>query len=159
MNQVKETKATAAAELSRPALSVLFAADGSEQTMKAARFLAALLSEGQASVRLLAVLSMGLDPSYVGRLSDAESRRARVEEETEKAVGEVRRILEAAGQATSVCHRFGYPPDETLREVASWKPDLVVVGRRGLGRTEGLSLGSVSTSLVRHSKVPVMVVP
>jgi len=118
-----------------------------------------MLSEGQAEVRLLVALSMGLDPSYVGKLSDAGARHARVEQETEKAVGEARQIFEAAGQATSTCCRFGHPPDETLREIAVSKPDLVVVGRRGLGRTASLVLGSVSGSLVRHSKVPIMVVP
>ena len=82
-----------------------------------------------------------------------------MEEQTEKAVGEARRIFEAAGQATSTCHRFGHPPDQTLREIADCKPDLVVVGRRGLGRVASVVVGSVSGFLVRNSTVPVLVVP
>jgi nucleotide-binding universal stress UspA family protein len=143
-----------------PALSVLLATDGSEHSLKAARFLAQLLAGSRAEVRLLTVLSMELDPhTYLGDLSDADARRARIEEEVEKAVGQARRLLEAVVEPPSVSCRFGNPPDETLAEIEAWHPDIVVVGRRGLGRAASLVLGSVSTFLLRHSTVPVLVVP
>lgn len=142
-----------------PAMSVLVATDGSGHALKAARFVAGILPVG-AEVRLLVVLSMELQPrTYLGELSDAEARRARIEEATEQAVAETRRILEAAGHTVSVHRRFGNPPDETLAEVVEWHPDLVVVGRRGLGRASSLLLGSVSSYLLRHSPAPVLVVP
>jgi nucleotide-binding universal stress UspA family protein len=97
--------------------------------------------------------------TYMGDLSDADERRAHIAEETEKAVGDVRRILEEAGLSVSVHHRLGNPPDEVLAEVDEVVPDLVVVGRRGLGRAASLVLGSVSSSLLRHSQVPVLTVP
>ncbi|GAC1361686.1 MAG: universal stress protein [Actinomycetota bacterium] len=144
----------------RRALSVLLATDGSEHARKAALFLVHVLSRGQAHVRLLTVLSMELQPeTYLGDLSDAPARRALIKERTDSAVGEVQRILEAAGQPTTVSCRFGHPPDEALAEVNEWGPDLVVVGRRGLGRAASLVLGSVSDCLLRHSTAPVLVVP
>jgi nucleotide-binding universal stress UspA family protein len=144
---------------SGPALSVLVATDGSEHALKAARFLARMLSAG-ASIHLLTVLSLEMEPhTYLGELSDADARRARIEKETDDAVGETRHILEAAGHTVSVSQRFGNPPDEILSEVEELVPDLVVVGRRGLSRTAGLMLGSVSTFLLRHSPSPVLVVP
>jgi nucleotide-binding universal stress UspA family protein len=142
-----------------PAMSVLVATDGSGHALKAARFVAGILPAG-AEIRLLVVLSMELQPrTYLGELSDAEARRARIEEATEEAVAETRRILEAAGHSVSVHRRFGNPPDETLGEVVEWRPDLVVVGRRGLGRASSILLGSVSLFLLRHSPAPVLVVP
>jgi nucleotide-binding universal stress UspA family protein len=142
-----------------PAMSVLVATDGSGHALKAARFVVGILPAG-AEVRLLVVLSMELQPrTYLGELSDAEARRARIEEATEEAVAETRRILEAAGHSVSVHRRFGNPPDETLGEVVEWHPDLVVVGRRGLGRASSILLGSVSSYLLRHSPAPVLVVP
>ena len=150
----------AGADAPEPALSVLLATDGSEHSLKAARFLAQVLSKGHAEVRLVTVLSMELNPySYMGELSDADARRARIEEESERAAGEARRLLQAAGHPTSVRRRFGNPPDEILTEIEEWDPDLVVVGRRGLGRAASLVLGSVSAFLLRHSTVPVLVVP
>src|SRR5438067_1121327 len=142
-----------------PAMSTLLATDGSDHALKAARFVARLLPAG-AQIRLLVVLSMELQPrTYLGELSDAEARRARIEDATEEAVAETRRILEAAGHTVSVRRRFGNPPDETLAEVEEWQPDLVVVGRRGLGRASSFLLGSVSSYLLRHSPAPVLVVP
>jgi nucleotide-binding universal stress UspA family protein len=140
-------------------MSVLVATDGSDHAVKAARFVARSLPAGS-RIRLLAVLSMKLEPrTYLGELSDAAERRARIEKVTEEAVEETRRILEAAGHDVSVCRRFGHPPDEVLAEVEEGDPDLVVVGRRGMGRTVGLLMGSVSSFLLRHSSVPVLVVP
>jgi nucleotide-binding universal stress UspA family protein len=141
------------------AVSALVATDGSDHALKAARFVAGMLPRGTV-IRLLVVLSMELEPwTYLGELSDAEARRARIEAATEGAATQARRILEAAGHTVSVHRRFGNPPDEVLAEVEEWRPDLVVVGRRGLGQAASLLLGSVSWFLLRHSPVPVLVVP
>lgn len=141
-------------------LSVLMATDGSEQSVKAARFLVKTLGGRPAAVRLLTVLSMELEPrTYLGDLSDAPERRARIEAQIKEAVGEVQAILQDAGIEVSVRHRFGNPPDEVLAEVQERNPDLVVVGRRGLGRAASLVLGSVSVSLMLHSDAPVLIVP
>ena|SRR3989442_2954802 len=141
------------------ALAVLLATDGSDQALKAAAFLARILPPGS-NVEVLTVLSMRLSTcTYMGELSDAEARRAEIAEETAKATEQTRRILEEAGHVVTVRRRFGNPPDEALAEIEASGPDLVVVGRRGLGRAASLVLGSVSTYLVRHSAVPVLVVP
>ncbi|MEA2502439.1 MAG: hypothetical protein QOD01_2550 [Actinomycetota bacterium] len=155
-----ETAGTQPATLGGRALSVVLATDGSEHSVKAASVLVGVLGGRSAEVRLVTVLSMEMEPTtYLGELSDAGQRRARIAEETEKAVGDVRPILEEAGLSVSVHHRFGNPPDEVLAEVEEVVPDLVVVGRRGLGRAASLVLGSVSSSLLRHSEVPVLTVP
>jgi nucleotide-binding universal stress UspA family protein len=154
-----EAETTSHADPARPGFAALLATDGSEQALKAAHLLARFLPEGS-KVELLTVLSMELDPwTYLGELSDAEARRARIEEQTDRAVGEARRILEAAGHATSVRRRFGNPSDEVLAEAEETAPDLVVVGRRGLGRAASLMMGSVSTSLLRHCRAPLLIVP
>ena len=141
--------------LGRGRLSILLATDGSEHAVKAARHLAGTLAPRHAEVRLLTVLNIEL---AMGEPIDADARQARIDRETEKAVGETRRLLTEAGQSTWVGTRFGYPPDEILADIEFSKPDLVVVGRRGLSRPASLLLGSVSDFLLRH-KTPVLVVP
>lgn len=140
-------------------LEVLLPTDGSEEAVQAAEFVARILPPGT-RVELLTVLSLSLSTfSYLGELSDAKERHARIQEATADATGRSRRILEEAGCAVTVRHRLGNPADEALAEIEGTEPDLVVVGRRGLGRAASLVLGSVSISLLRHSPVPVLVVP
>lgn len=55
--------------------------------------------------------------------------------------------------------RFGDPRTGLPEIVRDRSADLLVVGSRGLGPVGRLLLGSVATSLVQHSDVPVMVVP
>jgi nucleotide-binding universal stress UspA family protein len=52
----------------------------------------------------------------------------------------------------------GHPVDAVLEVADNEKADLIVVGRRGLGRAVGILLGSVSTAIVHGAKVPVLVV-
>lgn len=155
----------------RPLLNVLFATDGSDHALKAARFLAAALVPAQASVRLLTVVSTEVARQPMGspdRLGDGgrdgwpegpEDMADRMQQAAERAVSESRAILEDAGQATMTSVRIGYAPDEILAEILEWHPDLVVVGRRGRSRPSSLLLGSVSDFLLRHSSQPVLVVP
>lgn len=51
----------------------------------------------------------------------------------------------------------GHPAKIILYTARAEKADLVVVGSRGLGGVKGLFLGSVSSTVVHNSKVPVLV--
>jgi len=46
-----------------------------------------------------------------------------------------------------------------LTVVADHHAELIVVGRRGLGRVRAAVLGSVSDTLVREAPLPVLVIP
>ncbi len=53
--------------------------------------------------------------------------------------------------------REGNVAEELLTHIERVRPDLVVVGARGLSRVQRFLMGSVSTALVSHLKVPVLV--
>jgi nucleotide-binding universal stress UspA family protein len=145
--------------LVHPTLTVVLATDGSEHALKAARFLAGMLSADQAAVRLLTVLSTELGVGKEEWADGDGAPLARMQAAAEGAVAESRRILEDAGQTTMTSIRVGYAPDEILAEIDECQPDLVVVGRRGRSRPASVLLGSVSDFLLRRSKYPVLVVP
>jgi nucleotide-binding universal stress UspA family protein len=53
--------------------------------------------------------------------------------------------------------RHGDPAEEILRLVSEQPVDLICMGARGRGRVTGALLGSVSTAVLHHSPVPVVV--
>jgi nucleotide-binding universal stress UspA family protein len=61
--------------------------------------------------------------------------------------------------AVTVLAVSGIPAEELLAETAAASADLLVVGSRGTGGFRKLLMGSVSSQVTLHSRVPVVVVP
>ena len=53
----------------------------------------------------------------------------------------------------------GHPLEDILKTAESFEADLIVIGTHGRTGLQHLLMGSVAESVVRHSKIPVMVVP
>ena len=53
----------------------------------------------------------------------------------------------------------GHPADDIIKTAETWQADLIVTGTHGRRGLSHLFLGSVSEDIIRHSKIPVMVVP
>lgn len=145
---------------SGPALRVLVATDGSAFATRAAEFVSKMVGAGT-EVRLVTVLSFEFYPhSFWGPpLSDEVDRMSTVARLEAGAFAEVEKILRSTGATVSNAHRFGRVVGEILEEATEWHADLIVVGRQGLTGPSRWVLGSVSESLVTHSKVPVLIVP
>lgn len=142
-------------------LRVLVAADGSEAANRAAAAVAGLAPRGSVEAMVVTVLSFELDPyTLLGEeLPDTPHRVHVVERSVERAVEEPRRLLEQEGHRVTVDHRFGNAADEILAVIEEWRPDLVTIGRRGLGGAARWLIGSVSERVLRHAGVPVLIVP
>lgn len=55
-------------------------------------------------------------------------------------------------------YRTGDPAEVILGYAEDIEPDYIIIGSRGLGWVKGVLLGSVSKSVIEHSKCPVIVV-
>lgn len=53
----------------------------------------------------------------------------------------------------------GFPKEEILKTADSWGAEIIVLGTHGRTGLKHLLLGSISEYIVRHSKIPVLVVP
>jgi nucleotide-binding universal stress UspA family protein len=95
-----------------------------------------------------AVAPVGVDVEQLE--SDVEAETRRIAEAARNRVPE-----EIEVDTAVVCER---PADAIIGEVERGGHDLVVMGSRGRGSLRSLLLGSVSTSVLHRSPVPVMVV-
>lgn len=53
----------------------------------------------------------------------------------------------------------GKPAEEILNIANNWEADLIVAGTHGRTGLQHLLTGSVAEYLIRHAKIPVMVIP
>jgi nucleotide-binding universal stress UspA family protein len=82
---------------------------------------------------------------------------ADVEARTE-ALAEARKYLEDKGIAAQYVTGHGNPADVIVQEAEESGADLIIVGTRGLNAAQRVVLGSVSTNVVHHATVDVLVV-
>jgi nucleotide-binding universal stress UspA family protein len=136
-------------------MKVLIGIDGSEHSFAAAALAGRLLAPGRDRIALYhscdtISLAESVNPALHERACQAVSR-VMLEEAQSRLPGALQADVETmVGDA---------PESQALVEAAErYGAEMIVVGARGLGRLEGLLLGSVSSSVVRSSQVPVLLV-
>ncbi len=97
---------------------------------------------------------------FSSRALDFEWGRMReaLRKEGIKAVNYIKGIGEMEGVNVESVLLEGHPANELIRYAEEEGMDIVIVGTLGKTGLDRLLLGSVAENLVRHSKVPVMVV-
>lgn len=120
-------------------MRILFATDGSENSLAGARFLAALR----------------LKPTdVVGILSIATNEDA---QPAADAVNAASALLPPGPTQIETVVRSGHPADEILRTAGELPAELLVIGARGHSALAALLLGSVSDQVLRQAPCPVLV--
>ena len=140
-------------------MRILLAADGSEYTAKAARFVAKHV-KGFKSAPEIYVHNVVPAIPYAGA-ARAVGKKAVEEyqrEEADAALGLAVRELGQAGKDATMSYSVGDVCDEIRRFVDKHKIDLVVMGSRGHGALAGLALGSVAQKLLATLGTPILVV-
>ena len=105
----------------------------------------------------LEVLSVVPDTRVVPALGDVarfgEEQRAGYEEALEAAVARLPKDLGATGRL------LDGPVVDALADITPDQADLLICGSRGYGPARRVLLGGVSSRVLRHARVPVLVVP
>jgi nucleotide-binding universal stress UspA family protein len=94
---------------------------------------------------------MGMNPYW-------ESIHEALTKQGHQAVDYIKSLGEMKGTNVESVLLEGNPSDELIRYAEEEKMDVVIMGTLGSTGLDRLLLGSVAGNLVRHSKVPVMVV-
>ncbi|TDQ37178.1 universal stress protein [Aureibacillus halotolerans] len=135
---------------------ILVPVDGSEGALHAINEAVQLAKQFQTTPEIVLlhvkhsyplVTSMGAVPFNIDEV---------LEEESKEALKRARTILQEADIPHQTESRSGDPATE-ICELAK-EVDMVVMGSRGLGPFREVVLGSVSSKVLHHSKVPVTIV-
>ena len=145
---------------------VLIATDGSEQSLKAARYLRSLLDP--ASLEHVSVLAVVRPLAAVPFASDfGEEQHAAQQAENpdvysfqraaRDAVERVAKELRDITPNVDTLVRSGAPADQIIRAADETEADLIVIGGRGKGAVGAILLGSVAYQVLHHAPCPVLV--
>jgi nucleotide-binding universal stress UspA family protein len=141
---------------------ILLATDASKDAVKAAQIASDMSSVSGSELHVLHVgntKDFHVAPGAEQSFSPRSPSFGEVRENAEKTLEEAVKQVEEAGGAVAGTHlRMGDPDDEILRHCEE-HPDigLLVMGSRGLGPIKRRLMGSVSESVVRHARCPVLV--
>jgi nucleotide-binding universal stress UspA family protein len=132
-----------AAPLSERSLNILLAYDGSNHALAAIDMLRDLPLSHDSQITLLGVLIPRESSNHSILEAALENGENRLKEKGFKAASEL--IL-------------GYPAEILLQQAEEKKPDLIIVGAKGLRATLGILLGGVAQQIVEYANQPVLVV-
>jgi len=129
------------------------AVDGSPQSIRAVRMALNIAKAVGASIDFISVSELSDIPTLM-----AEAQNEQSEEYARLALGMSMKLALAKGVKAEVVLRKGHPAGQIVRYADEIKPDLIVLGSRGLSGARGAILGSVSTAVSRSTGYAVLIV-
>ena len=139
-------------------MKILVAVDGSRFTKRMLAYLAAH-DEWLGAHHDYTLLTVAPTlPGRATRVLDEGVVRQYYEEEGEKVFKPIRSFLERQGIAARYVSRVGSPAELIVRQAASGRFDLLMMGSHGHGNLTGLVLGSVTTKVIAHCRTPLLLV-
>jgi nucleotide-binding universal stress UspA family protein len=137
--------------------TILLATDESSDAALAGQAAADISRKTGAQLHVVHVWTDVPPPAYPALVFDDYSRQAK-EEARELLRRQVWNAEVAGGSVAGQHLREGRPAEEIIFLAERLEADLVVVGRRGVGRIKRLITGSVSEGVVHRASCPVLVV-
>ena len=139
---------------------ILLAAHGSEGTEFAAHTAILLANSADCELHLVYVERVPGYPAYAPL--SAQHLEWELQEDAERAglerLWELDRTIRIAGGTVAGAHlRIGVVAEEVVGLAEELEVDLIVVGTRGRGVIGRTLMGSVSDSVIRHARCPVVV--
>jgi nucleotide-binding universal stress UspA family protein len=123
-------------------MNIIFTTDGSEHAQAAAELMLSLSLPSHTSVTIIAVADSPHSPRHYMLLD---------------ALKQARDHLSSADFQLSIGLLHGHPAQEIIRFADEKKPDLILMGAKGLHATMGILLGGVVQQVVEHANWPILV--
>ena len=145
-------------------MHVLLATDGSQQSLKAARFLSTLVNPSAmkkitviAVIRPLAAVPFASELQGEQPAGSTEAFALSFRREAQAAAERVAAALRGTAPQVNTLIRSGSPADEIIRAADEIEADLIVVGGRGKSAVGAILMGSVAYRVLHHAPCPVLV--
>lgn len=128
---------------------ILVPIDGSKCSDEALRYAAELSKRFDAEITMIHV--------YVPPETTREMPTKMLREEAKQKMVKSKKILDKLGVECKCVFTTGQAADVILKESEKGY-DLIIMGSRGMGFVKGFLLGSTTTRVAHHAKIPVMIV-
>ena len=138
-------------------LKLLVMADGSENSLRAAKFVLKSVSMCKDPMEIHLLNVQHPFPGTVKLVAGEEAKRFHHDEGI-KALDATRKVLDAAGIKYAYHIGVGDIGETIAQYVKEKKIDQVVMGTRGMGSVANMLLGSVATKVLHLVDVPVLLV-
>jgi nucleotide-binding universal stress UspA family protein len=136
---------------------ILIAVDGSEYSLAAAKKGLQLAHQLDAEVALLFVVDTAKALGNIDAGITHGEALIVLKKEAEQSLEQLARMFNGEGLLKLMPE--GHPREVILKTAETWEADLIVIGTHGRVGLMHLLLGSNAEHIVRHSRIPVMVVP
>jgi nucleotide-binding universal stress UspA family protein len=137
---------------------ILFPTDFSDVSKKAVKYIKQLKGAGAQEVIILHVI----DEKELLVLSRVSGQYLQITAQIEKEVAEEMAAIEAdmtaEGYRVKLKVKTGRPFTEIMTTAAEEKASLIIMGSHGRSNIEEMFMGSVSENVIRHAKVPLLVI-
>lgn len=137
---------------------ILIATDGSENAAKAVTHGIDIAKKTGAEVHVIYITSTEHAVTTRTVMGWTDSFEKYLEEIGKEALAYATEIGEKAGIKVEPVFRKGRPAEEILDYAEENNIDLIIMGTQGLTGIKKFLIGSVTEKVLRHSKVPVMIV-
>ncbi len=141
---------------------IMVATDGSQTSIRTAELavdLARLSGGSIIASYVVDIYRLAHLPGYAAFPSLSSRLMELMQREGELAISEVENMACDAGVPFSSIIAEGDPSQEIVKRSHKSGADLLVLGRIGRSDLEKILLGCVAEKVVRHSKIPVLIVP
>ncbi len=137
---------------------ILFPTDFSDASQKAVKYIKQLKGAGAQEVIILHVIDEK-ELLVLSRASDQYLQiTAHMENEIAKDMAAVEAEMIAEGFRVKLQVKTGKPFTEIMMAAAEEKVSIIVVGSHGKSNIKEMFLGSVSENVIRHARVPLLVI-
>lgn len=137
---------------------ILIAVDSSPHAMHAAKMGFALAHQLRATIGLVFVIDKNKESMNADVGMTFEQSQTILLKQAEENINQLIKMYEGA-EAVLRFTPEGFPKKEIINTANEWGADLIVMGTHGRTGLANMMVGSVTEYVIKHSSIPVMVVP